>query len=554
MKKIFTALVLALVPALLTAGLADFHVIPLPQSVQTDTTACFTLTSGMGISYDSSHPELARLAQWVKQYVQETSGVQLTLQPGAKNAAVRLSVNTVSVQPDPRVGRLQPQQESYTINVGRKGINLTAPTPAGLFRAAQTLRKSLPLQPAEASQVMLPYATVQDQPRFAYRGMHLDCSRHYFNIKTVKRYIDQLALHGCNVLHWHITDDQGWRFEVKAMPELAKKGSVRKQTVIGQNSGVYDETPYGKFYTQNECKEIVNYAAERYITVIPEIDLPGHMLAALSVYPHLGCTGGPYEVWPIWGVAEDVLCAGNPEVLTFLKTVMGELCDVFPSQYIHIGGDESPRVRWQQCPKCQAKIRELGLKPHIGTDGKTTVTPEQQLQTYINREMETFLASRGRNIIGWDEILEGGLTPDATVMSWRGIEGGIAAARQHHHVIMTPTSHCYIDYYQLKEKWGQPLGIGGYVPVSKVYAFEPLPEQLTAEEQAYILGPQCNLWTEYVAFPQHLFYMLLPRLDALSEVQWTTAAQKDYDNFSQRLPHMLQLYDRLGFNYCPKAE
>lgn len=573
MKRTILALAILLWPVLQWAQQADFHVIPLPLSVQTDSTQTFTLTSGMGIGYDASQPEQGRIASWLRQFIEETSGVNLLLQPNNKKAAVYLSIKAgakgktakaggkgaaqaqVATTPaDPRVEGSTPQQEAYTISISRRGITISAAAPVGLYRAAQTIRKAMPLQAKGSAKVVLPTGSIQDQPRFVYRGMHFDCSRHYFDLPTVKRYIDQLALHGCNKLHWHITDDQGWRFEVKALPELAKKGSVRKCTVLGQNSGVYDNVSYGGYYTQAECREIVNYAAERYITVIPEIDLPGHMLAALSVYPNLGCTGGPYEVWPMWGVAEDVLCAGNPDVISFLKTVLGELCDVFPSKYIHIGGDESPRVRWEHCPKCQAKIKELGLQPVMGPNGKVRMSAEQQLQTYINHEMEAFLASRGRNLIGWDEILEGGLTPEATVMSWRGTEGGIAAARQHHHVIMSPNSHCYIDHYQLKDQRKQLLGIGGYLPVSKVYSFEPLPQELTAEEQAYILGPQCNLWTEYVAYPQHVFYMLLPRLDALSEVQWTPASQKDYASFCQRLPHMLSLYDRLGFNYCPTIE
>jgi hexosaminidase len=379
--------------------------------------------------------------------------------------------------------------------------------------------------------------------------VHLDCARHFFSVDVIKRYLDLLALHGCNQFHWHLTDDQGWRFEVKALPDLAPKGSVRQQTVISRNSGVFDGQPYGGYYTQDDCREIVRYAAERYINIIPEIDLPGHMQAALHVYPPLGCTGGPYEVWQVWGVSNDVLCAGNPAVLTFLKTVYGELCDVFPSKLIHIGGDECPKHRWKNCEKCQAKARELGLKD----DGHHSI--ENQLQTYINREMEQFLKQRGRTLIGWDETLEGGLTTEATVMSWRGINGGIEAARQHHHVIMTPTDYCYIDYYQLKNTWNEPLAIGGYVPLSKVYAFEPLvPETLTEEEQQYILGAQVNLWTEYVAAPDHLFYMLLPRLDAISEVQWCRPQQKDFDDFKQRLPHMKQIYNILGVRYCQGVE
>ena len=443
----------------------------------------------------------------------------------------------------PRVDELTPAMEAYTISITKKGIDISAPTTAGLYRAIQTLRKAMPLAKKDATQVLLPVGIVEDQPRFAYRGAMLDCARHYFKPDVIKRYIDVLALHGCNQLHWHLTEDQGWRFEVKALPDLAQKGSVREKTVIGHNTGVFDDTPYGGFYTQAECRELVNYARERYINIIPEIDLPGHMMAALHVYPNLGCTGGPYAVNPEWGVMREVLCAGNPE------TVMGELCDVFPSKYIHIGGDECPKERWKQCPKCQAKAKALGLKD----DGKHSI--ENQLQTWINHEMEAFLRERGRDMIGWDEVLEGGLTEGGIVMSWRGIKGGIEAAKQHHRVIMTPTTFCYIDYYQLKDHNRQPEAIGGYLPVSKVYSFEPLvPDDLSEEEQKYILGAQVNLWTEYVAYPQQVFYMLLPRLDAISEVQWCRPDQKDFDDFKARLPRMKQLYDRVGVNYCRNLE
>ena len=526
------------------AGRADYRVIPLPQSIQTDTTRVFTLQPGMGIAYDASNAEVARTAQFLSQWIEQQTGLRLQLTPTAKKAAVRLVVTASKVARASSAVSGSPA-DNYSLTVTKAGITISAPHPAGLFRGAQTLRKSLPAD----GPVELPYATITDQPRFSYRGVHLDCSRHYFPVAVVKQYLDLLALHGCNQFHWHITDDQGWRFEVKALPDLATKGSIRQQTVIGRNSGVYDGQPYGGYYTQDDCREIVRYAAERYINVIPEIDLPGHMQAALHVYPNLGCTGGPYPVWQIWGVSDDVLCAGNPEVLTFIKTVLGELCDVFPSKLIHIGGDECPKGRWKNCPKCQAKIRDLGLKD----DGKHSL--ENQLQTFINHEVEQFLATRGRNLIGWDEILEGGLTEGAVVMSWRGVNGGIEAARQHHRVIMTPTDYCYIDYYQLKDTWHQPLAIGGYVPASKIYSFEPLvPGKLTEEEQQYILGPQVNLWTEYIAAPEHLFYMLLPRLDAISEVQWCQPEQKDFDDFKTRLPRMMQLYDRLPVSYCHTVE
>ena len=545
MKKVLLATLFLGIPLLLLAGRADYRVIPLPKQVQTDTTQVFLLQSGMSIGYDAALPEVERTAKMLCQWAEEQTGVQLRLAPGDKQAAVRLVLVADKKIRKKQKPLTEQQQEGYSLLVDESGITLSARRPVGLFRAAQTLRKSLSF----GTPVELPYVTLTDEPRFSYRGVHLDCARHFFPVEVVKRYIDLLALHGCNQLHWHITDDQGWRFEVKALPELAVKGSVRQQTVIGRNTGLYDGQPYGGYYTQQECRDIVAYAAERYINIIPEIDLPGHMQAALHVYPNLGCTGGPYPVWQVWGVSDDVLCAGNPDVLEFLKTVLGELCDVFPSPLIHIGGDECPKQRWKDCPKCQAKARQLGLKD----DGRHSV--ENQLQSSLNHEIEAFLTSRGRSLIGWDETLEGGLTEGAVVMSWRGVNGGIEAARQHHRVIMTPTDYCYIDYYQLKNHWVQPLSIGGYVPVSKVYSFEPLvPETLNEKEQQYILGPQVNLWTEYIAAPEHLFYMLLPRLDAMSEVQWCLPEQKDFADFQRRLPRMLRLYDRLHVTYCRGVE
>ena len=552
MKKLPLLLGLLLIASFADAQLtADYRVIPLPKSIQTTSKQMFNLMPGMGIAYDASDPEVSRIALFLQQWTEETTGIHLELTPKDKRAAIRLQIGLDADKKKSRKAKAVPlteqQQETYVIKVENKGITLQARQPVGLFRAAQTLRKSLPL--VKTNLVLMPYTTIEDEPRFVYRGVLLDCARHFFSVDFIKQYLDVLALHGCNQFHWHLTEDQGWRIEIKAYPQLAREGSVRAQTVIGPNAGIYDGEPYGGYYTQDECRDIVRYAAERYINVIPEIDLPGHMQAALHVYPNLGCTGGPYPVWQVWGVSDDVLCAGNPEVLTFIKTVLGELCDVFPSPFIHIGGDECPKARWKKCQKCQSKIRELGLK----NDGQHSL--ENQLQTYINHEVEQFLASRGRHLIGWDETLEGGLTEGAVVMSWRGVNGGIEAARQHHRVIMTPTDYCYIDYYQLKNTWSQPLAIGGYVPASKVYSFEPLmPGKLTEEEQQYILGAQVNLWTEYIAAPQHLFYMLLPRLDAISEVQWCQPEQKDFENFKTRLPRMLQLYDRLPVSYCHTVE
>lgn len=553
MKKLSFFLFIALVivgTLSANAQRAEYDVIPLPKEVKVDSANVFVLKNGMGVSFDASNEEVYRNVLFFRQWVEETTGITLKLAPGDKKAAVRMSLDYPKAKSEVESDLTEQQKEAYMIKVDKKGIAIIARQPIGLFRAAQTLRKSLPVV-KKANKVELPYAEIFDEPRFEYRGVLLDCGRHYFTVEFIKKFLDVMALHGSNQFHWHLTEDQGWRFEVKAYPSLAQKGSVRAETVIGPgNSGIYNGTPYGGYYTQEECREVVRYAAERYINVVPEIDLPGHMQSALHVFPHLGCTGGPYPVRTYWGVSREVLCGGNPETLTFLKTVLGELCDVFPSKYIHIGGDECPKHRWQKCPTCQAKIKELGLK----NDGKHT--PENQLQSYINREVESFMKERGRAIIGWDEILEGGLSGESIIMSWRGTKGGIAAARQGHRVIMSPNVFSYIDHPQLKDLGKQPRTTDSYiVSASKVYSFEPLiPDSLTKEQQRLILGPQVNLWTEHVAYPQHAFYQLLPRLGASSEVQWCNPDQKNFDYFKKRLPRLKKLYDLLGVNYCKQLE
>ena len=553
MKNLFFFLFVALVIAgtlSANAKRAEYDVIPLPKEVKVDSANVFVLKNGMGVSFDASSEEIFRNVVFLRQWVEETTGISLNLTPTDKKAAIRLSLDYKETKDEAEAELTEQQKEAYRIKVDKKGISIMARQPIGLFRAIQTLRKSLPVM-KNADMVELPNVEIFDEPRFEYRGVLLDCGRHYFTVEFIKKFLDVMALHGSNQFHWHLTEDQGWRFEVKAYPSLAPLGSVRAETVIGPgNSGVYDGTPYGGYYTQEECREIVHYAAERYINVVPEIDLPGHMQSALHVFPHLGCTGGPYPVRTYWGVSREVLCGGNPETMTFLKTVLGELCDVFPSKYIHIGGDECPKHRWQKCPTCQAKIKELGLK----NDGKHT--PENQLQSYINREVETFMKERGRAIIGWDEILEGGLSGESIIMSWRGIKGGIAAARQGHRVIMSPNVYSYIDHPQLKDLGKQPRTTDSYiVSASKIYSFEPLiPDSLTNEQQRLILGPQVNLWTEHVAYPQHAFYQLLPRLGASSEVQWCNPDQKNFDYFKKRLPRLKKLYDLLGVNYCKQLE
>ena len=438
--------------------------------------------------------------------------------------------------------------EGYELNVDGEGIEVRASQFPGFLYALQSLEQLLPAavygtEPAPDAAWEVPCVKIADAPRFAYRGMHLDVARHFFSVDEVKRYIDVMAIHKLNTLHWHLTDDQGWRIEIKRYPELTAVGSIRKATVVRKEWGTYDGTPYGGFYTQDEIRDVVKYAADRGVTVIPEIDLPGHMLAALTAYPELGCTGGPYEVWGRWGVADDVLCPGREKTFEFLEGVLTEVMELFPSEYIHIGGDECPKVRWEKCPRCQAKIRQLGLKD----DGEHTA--EHYLQSYVTDRIGKFLAQHGRRIIGWDEILEGRAPSDAVVMSWRGSEGGIAAAKLGHDVIMTPNSHFYFDYYQSLDTDAEPFGIGGYIPMEQVYSYDPAFPELTPEQQKHILGVQANLWTEYVLSDEYLEYMLLPRLAALSEVQWCQPETKDWNRFIGSF-RMDEIYSQMGYEFA----
>lgn len=531
LKPLFAGVLACFSLGTMAQAVADYQVIPLPQSIQLAKTGQFLLADGVKITYPAGNDLMKNNAEFLAEYVQELIGVKLV--PVAEKAA-KGAIN-LAIKP-------QKNKEAFTVKVDAMGVTITGASEAGVFYGIQMLRKSLP---AEATgSVNLPYATVSDAPRFEYRGMMLDCSRHFFPVEFIKRYIDILALHGENNFHWHLTDDQGWRFEVKRYPLLTQVGSKRAQTVIGHNTGIYDGTPYGGYYTQDECREIVAYAKKRYINVMPEIDMPGHMLGALAAYPELGCHKDHYDVWQIWGVSADVLCVGNPKTLEFIKGVLEELIDVFPSQMIHVGGDECPKTAWKTCPTCQAKAKELGL---VATEKHSV---EEQLQSYFIKEMEKFLNEHGRSMIGWDETLEGGLAPNASIMSWRGLEGGIEAARQHHNVVMTPTSFCYFDYYQSNDKKNEPIAIGGYLPVSRVYEFNPVPDELTPEEQQYIKGCQANLWVEYIPDGNQVEYMVMPRMAALCETQWMDRSAKNYDSFVKRIPKLFATYTKLGYNFA----
>ena len=508
---------------------ADYAVIPLPYSVEQGAGEGFALKDGASISYPKDNAAMERNARFLQQFVEEHTGHKLAV--GEGEPVIRLELGLESEN-----------REAYTMQVAKEGVVISGASPAGVFYGIQTLRKSLPL--VDGGRVTMPEATIADEPRFGYRGVMLDVSRHFIPADSVKTFIDLLALHNINRLHWHLTDDQGWRIEIKKYPRLTEVGSHRPETVIGHNTGKYDGTPHGGFYTQDEIRDIVAYAAERYITIIPEIDMPGHMLGALAAYPELGCTGGPYSVWTMWGVSDDVLCAGNPAVIPFLKDILTEVMELFPSEYIHLGGDECPKTRWEKCPKCQTKMRLLGLV------SDQHHTREQRLQSYLISEIEQFLNAHGRQMIGWDEILEGGLAPNATVMAWRSAAAGTQAARMHHKAIMTPTSHLYFDYYQSDDVDNEPIAIGGYLPVERVYSFEPIDSRLNAEERKFILGTQANIWTEYMPSFAQVLYMALPRMAALSEVQWCQPEAKNYKEFLKRIPHQLAIYDRYGLNYA----
>jgi hexosaminidase len=511
---------------------ADYEVIPLPGEIIASEGAAFTLSSATKIIFPEGNEKMQRNAAFLSEYL----GISTGIRPAITTATSEQNAIILSLGLD------HENSEAYRIAVTGETIRIQGASEAALFYGIQTLRKSIPV--GNYKSVSFTPATINDAPRFGHRGMMLDVARHFQSVTFVKKFIDLLALHNINRFHWHLTEDQGWRIEIDAYPKLTEVGSMRSETVIGKNTGEYDGTPHGGFYTKEELKEVVAYAAERYITIIPEVDLPGHMLAALTAYPELGCTGGPYEVAREWGVFEDVLCPGKDSTFIFLEAVLTEVIDIFPSEYIHIGGDESPKTRWEECPHCQARISELGLTDHDGH------TAEHFLQSYVTARMEKFLNERGRRIIGWDEILEGELAPNATVMSWRGMEGGIQAAQMGHDVIMTPTTYCYFDYYQTQHTEDEPLGIGGFVPLELVYSFEPAPEILTEEQRAHILGAQANLWTEYIREEAHVEYMTLPRLAAMSEVQWVQPEKKDYDQFLTRLPQLLTIYDIMDYNYA----
>lgn len=514
---------------------ADYNTIPLPQEIKEQQDGEFVLDSKVVVAYETGHDEIERVAGFLTGYIEQALGYRPVYSiDTVQKKSIFLKINKDIQHP-----------EGYRVAVNNRSILIEGNCGAGLFYGIQTVRKSIPA--AKGTKVAFDGVIIEDYPRFPYRGMMLDVSRHFFTADYVKRYIDILALHHINKLHLHLTEDQGWRIEIKSFPKLTEIGSERKETIKGFITGEYDSTPHGGYYTQDEVRDIVRYAQERYIEVIPEIDLPGHMLAALASYPELGCTGGPYEVATKWGIHADVLCGGNEKTYAFLEKVFTEVIDLFPSQYIHVGGDECPKVRWKECPRCQAKIKQLGLKDD------EMYSKENKLQSHLTHWLEEFISSKGRKLIGWDEIIEGGLAPNATVMSWRGREGGRFAVKAGHDVIMAPNSHLYFDYYQTENTQTEPPAFPEVNSIEEVYGFNPIPGNISDDEAKHIIGVQANLFVEQISTENHVEYMTLPRLAALAELQWTQNSKKDYHSFVNRLRNVVSVYDKLGYHFSVAA-
>lgn len=517
-----------------------YSIIPRPASLDTRP-GNFMVSGSTTVMVPFAHADLKTIAETFVQQLNAASGLDVTVRNTSKMA---LPGNLISFIPskDTQLG-----EEGYHLDIHPNLIQVEAYQPKGFFYAVQSLLQLLPpavFSPQPLNQPVtwsIPACTIRDQPRYAYRGLHLDVSRHMFPVDYIKKYIDLIALHKMNQFHWHLTDDQGWRIEIKKYPRLTQLGSVRKETLIGQyydyDPQQYDGKTYGGFYTQNEIREVVRYAQSKYVNVIPEIELPGHSLAALKAYPEYGCSGGPYEAATKWGIFEDIYCPYE-KTFSFLEDILTEVMALFPGPYIHTGGDEAPKASWRKSAFAQNLIKQLKLKN------------EHQLQSYFITRMDKFITAKGRKMIGWDEILEGGLSPNATVMSWRGIKGGIEAARQQHNVVMTPGNFVYLDHYQA-DPAQEPTAIGGYTPLDKTYSFDPTPAELTGQQARFILGAQANVWTEYIRTPEHADYMVWPRAAALSEVVWTPREQKNWTDFSRRIQTHFARLNYLGVNYAP---
>ncbi len=513
----------------------DYPIIPKPTKL-TITKGAFLVNPKTPIICDSS---LTQEGRYMAKIIGSVSSISIN------NDTTVTTPGAIHLLLDPTITNT----EGYKLSISNDNIRIDGKTNAGIFYGIQSLRQLLPVAienpKSKITELIIPAVEIVDSPRYTYRGMHLDVGRHFFPVASVKKYIDLIAMHKMNTFHWHLTEDQGWRIEIKKYPKLTEVGGFREGTAIGLAGSrnapyTYDNIRYGGFYTQEEIKEVVAYAKARHITIIPEIELPGHSLAALAAYPQFGNTGGPYEVAKRWGVFTEIY-APTEETFGFLEDILTEVMELFPSKYIHIGGDEVLKKEWEESAYAQELIKREGLKDEHG------------LQSYFIRRIEKFVNSKGRNIIGWDEILEGGLAPNATVMSWRGVKGGIAAAKLHHHVIMTPGTHCYFDYYQVGEEGQKNEPITGskrFTTVEKVYSYEPTPAELPPKESKYILGAQGNVWTEYMPTWDRVEYKVLPRMTALSEVVWSSKENRNWEDFHMRLQHIAKRYDLLGHNYA----
>ena len=530
MKKIFTILAALFIVATISAQSVNTVIIPRPMEAEA-VKGAYTVTAKTAVC--ASEVSLVRPAELFVEYVEKDLGAKLNVKQAEKGGIILSLDKSLAT-------------EEYTLHVSSKGVKIVGGTPAAVFYGLQSLRQVVLNAKHKGVKVAIDCMTVKDKPHFGYRGGMLDVCRHFFNVEEVKKFIDILAMHKLNRFHWHLTEDQGWRIEIKSHPELTKIGSVRKETAVyntnpksGRTQVVgYDGKPYGGFFTQDEVRDIVRYAAERYIEVIPEIDMPGHMVAALATYPELGCTKGPYEVRKTWGIAKDVLCAGRETTYAFIEDVLDEVVALFPSKYIHIGGDECPKHRWKECPDCQKRIKEEGLKD------------EHELQSYFMKRIEKYLNTKhGRNIIGWDEILEGGVSKTATVMAWRGAKRGVVAAKLGNKVIMTPTHFCYLDYHQDSTQY-RP--VGRHVPLEKVYSFDPMVEGIAEADAHHVLGVQGNLWTEWVMEPWHAEMMLYPRVFAIAETGWTPAEKKNWPDFERRSSAFSTVARNWGYNVFVK--
>jgi hexosaminidase len=524
MKKITWCLFQLLLVGTALAQQSLLPILPQPQELKRD--SGFFAFGPETILFDSLNEFPGELQVFNKQ-LQEVVGYTL------KSTTHQPASNYIRVFHGHEGNRNRPAG-AYVLRISKERMELTG-YPEGMLHGLETLFQLINAQ----QQASIPCMYISDAPQFSWRGMHLDVCRHFFTKEEVEKYLDYLALYKFNVFHWHLTDDQGWRIEIKKYPLLTTVGSQRKETVIGKCSDTakYDGTPYGGFYTQEDIREVVAYAGARHIQVVPEIEMPGHALAALAAYPQFSCNGTPLEVGTTWGVFDDVYCP-KPETFQFLEDVLSEVMELFPGPYIHIGGDECGKKRWKGCPHCQALMKQEGLKN------------ENELQSYFIRHMEKYLNAKGKQLIGWDEILEGGLAPNAVVMSWRGVEGGVKAATLKHAVVMTPGKPCYFDHYQSKDRTKEPLAIGGYNPLENVYAYNPIPPKLPAGDRKYILGAQGNVWTEYITSFKQVEYMAVPRMIALSEVLWSPAGQKNYGDFVRRLKAHTALLDKMQVNYA----